>query len=399
MPIELSANQLRLLRLRSQRLEPRSRLPALPPEGVVGQVVALQAQDAAAAALSLWARSPDLSATDVEQARSTDRTLVRTWLLRGTLHLLASADLGWMLPLLGPVFAASDSARRAQLGLDDSTCTRGLDLLRQVLTGQPPLTRERIVPLLAEKGLPLAGQAVPHLLALAAFQGILCLGPDQKNKPTYVLLDEWLPGFQATLSHPEPRSEALSRLARRYLRAYAPAAPADLAKWSGLLMPDVRSAWDSIAGDLAAVTFDGRSLWLPKARLSWLDGVPRGGPRGREASRVTEQVPLPPEPSVRLLPAFDTYLLGYASRDLAIAPRFERRLNAGGGILHPVVLVDGLAVASWRLERSEGRGKRLELSVDPFEPLVPAILSGLESESAVLSRFLNQPVDLVIRTF
>ncbi len=379
MLIDLSLRQLRLLRLRSQRLEPRSLLSDLPPEGVVEQVVAVQAQDAAAAALSIWSRSTPsgsrstpLTAAVVEQARSPQRTLVRTWLLRGTLHLLASADLGWMLPLLGPVFAAGDARRRTVLGLDEATSARGLDLLRRVLSGQPPLTRDRIVSLLAEKGLPLAGQAVPHLLGLAAFTGLICLGPDQKNRSTYVLLEEWLPP-----APPLPRPEALALLASRYLAAYAPAAPADLAAWCGLRMPDVRAAWDSIAGELVEVTCQGRSLWLPRTRLSWLDESP------------------PPGPSVRLLPAFDTYLLGYASRDLVIPRPFERRLNAGGGILHPVALVDGMAAAAWRLNR--GR-RRLELVVEPFEPLPPAVLPGLEAEAADLSRFLNQPVDLVAKT-
>jgi hypothetical protein len=220
---------------------------------------------------------------------------------------------------------------------------------------------------------------VPHLLGLAASNGLICLGPDHKNKPTYVLLDEWLPPFT-----PLPRPEALSRLSRRYLDAYAPAAPADLASWSGLRLPDARAAWNSIAGELIEVTCEGRSLWLPRHRLAWLDDLSRG--------IKPDELPAE-EPAVRLLPAFDTCFLGYASRNWIVPPPFERRLNAGGGILHPVVLVDGLAVASWRLNR----GRRLELVVEPFEPLPPTVLPGLESESADLGRFLNQPVELVVR--
>jgi hypothetical protein len=377
MTIDLSSRQLRLLRLRAQRLEPRPRLSDLPPQGVVGQVVAVQAQDSAAGVLSVWSRSANLTAADVGAARvgavREPPLLVRTWLLRGTLHMLASEDLGWMLPLLGPIFSAGNARRRSQLGLDEATCARGLDLLRQVLSGQPPLTRDRIVLLLAERGLAFSGQAVPHLLGLAASAGVICLGPDQKNKPTYVLLDEWLPPTPVL-----PRPEALSRLARRYLEAYAPATPADLAYWSGLRMPDVRAAWNSIAGELVEVSCEGKSLWLPRSRQAWLDELPSD------------------EPNVRLVPAFDTYLLGYYSRDLAIPSLFERRLNAGGGILHPVALVDGLAVASWRLNRRGQR--RLELVVEPFEPLGPAVLPGLEAEADDLGRFLNKVVELVVHT-
>lgn len=232
MAIVLSPQQLRLLRLRSQRLAPRSRLSDLPPEGVVQEVVAVQAQDAYAAVLSVWARGRTLTFGDVEHARGPQRSLVRTWCLRSTLHMLPAADLGWMLPLLGPTFVAGDARRRADLGLDDETCARGIALLRQVLAGGPPLTRDLVAARLADKGLPLTGQAVPHLLARAALEGVLCLGPDSKNKPTYVLLEEWLGPLEAL-----PRAQALTLLARRYLEAYAPAAPADLAYWSGLPMP------------------------------------------------------------------------------------------------------------------------------------------------------------------
>lgn len=123
------------------------------------------------------------------------------------------------------------------------------------------------------------------------------------------------------------------------------------------------------------MTCDGSSLWLPRARLAWLDDPPA------------------PEISVRLLPAFDTYLLGYRTRDLTIPRPFERRLNAGGGIIHAVALVAGLAVASWHLNRRA----LFELVVEPFEELSPAVLPGLEAETADLSRFLNRRVELVIR--
>jgi hypothetical protein len=132
---------------------------------VVQEAVALQAQDAAAAVLSVWARSANLTAGDVERARSPQRSLVRTWCLRGTLHLLSAADLGWMLPLLGPAFVASDRGRRAALGLDEETCARGIDLLRQVLAGGPPLTRDLLaaplVPGLAGRAAPAGNQCAP----------------------------------------------------------------------------------------------------------------------------------------------------------------------------------------------------------------------------------------------
>ena len=119
MAISLSDDQVRLLRLRAQRLTPR------PGDGIsdiallVKELCGIQAQDARAAALALRVRSAGLSAADVERARVQERTIIRTWGQRGTLHLLAAEDLGWLLPLFGPVFIAGSRRRRTELGLDE----------------------------------------------------------------------------------------------------------------------------------------------------------------------------------------------------------------------------------------------------------------------------------------
>jgi hypothetical protein len=365
MSIQLNSTQLRFLRQRAQRLGPRDQRTRLSAAEVVRTVCAIQAQDAYAAPLSVWARSAGLTSADVERARSQERSLVRTWCLRGTLHLLAAADLGWLLPLLGPIFVASNRPRRLALGLDDETCARGLKLLRDALTGVGPLPRQAIVARLAEKGLPLQGQAVPHLLARAALEGLVCLGPELKNKATYVLLDEWL-GPQAAL----PRHEALVRLARRYLQAYGPAAPADLGSWAGLPAGDVRAAWGAIAGEVEEVSFEGKPLWMLKSQADWMGEMPS----------VVEKA------EVHLLPAFDTYLLGYKQRDFIIAGQDYRRINNGGGIIHPVVLVDGRAAAAWRTAQKRGR---LEVGIEPFGEFPAAALPGLEAEAVEMGRFLG----------
>jgi len=365
MSIQLTSAQLRFLRQRSQRLGPRDQLAPLPPDQVVRAVCAVQAQDAYAAVLSVWTRGAGLTSADVERARSVERSLVRTWCLRGTLHLLAAEDLGWMLALLGPFFAAAGRSRRLALGLDDETCARGLKLLRDVLGGAGPLLRPDIVDRLAGKGLALGGQAVPHLLAKAAFDGLICLGPDIKNKATYVLLEDWL-GIQPPL----PRLEALACLARRYLQAHGPAAPADLASWSGLPAGDVRAAWGVAAPELVEIDFEGSPLWMLKSQAGWMGEMP---------SSMKET-------AVRLLPAFDTYLLGYKRRDLVIADADFRRVNNGGGIIHPVALVDGRAAGTWRMVQKRGR---LEVMIEPFGEFPAAALPGLEAEAADLGRFLG----------
>ena len=295
---------------------------------------------------------------------------MRTWCLRGTLHLLATADLGWLLALLGPGLIAAGRGRRADLGLDEQTSARGLGLLQVVLSGQGPLSRAVLVEKLAAHGLPLHGQAVPHLLGLAALQGLICLGPEQGSKATYVLLAEWADPGPAL-----PREAALARLALRYLAAYGPATPEDLAAWASLPIGEARRAWEAISSELVELRFTGSPLWMLPSRAAWLDE------------------PLPPGPSVRLLPAFDTYLLGYRTRDLTVEPRHFQQVNAGGGIIHPTVLFDGRAGGSWRINR---RKASLEVVAEPYKVFPPGIRPGLEAEVASLGQYFGVPAKLIL---
>ena len=163
MAISLSGDQVRLLRMRAQRLTPR-------PPGTVGGVApivkdlcGIQAQDARAATLGVRVRSAGLLAADVEYARVQERTIIRTWGQRGTLHLLATEDLGWLLPLFGPVFIAGDRRRREELGLDEDTCTKAIRVIRDVLASQGALTRAELVRAVGSPQYPSrgAGQATP----------------------------------------------------------------------------------------------------------------------------------------------------------------------------------------------------------------------------------------------
>ncbi len=138
------------------------------------ELCGIQAQELSSAALAIRARTTGSAAADVEQARIEERSIVRTWGPRGTLHLLATEDIGWLLPFLGPVFIAGDRRRRAELGLDEETCARAIHILRDVLANQGPLTRAELVEQLATHGIHLEGQARPHLLSRAALEGVIC---------------------------------------------------------------------------------------------------------------------------------------------------------------------------------------------------------------------------------
>ena len=366
MTISLTDDQVRFLRLRAQWLTPQPPGGATSVGRVVKEMCGIQAQEAPAAALAVRARSTGLAAADVERARVQERSVVRTWGPRGTLHLLASDDIGWLLPLFGPVFVASNRRRREELGLSEDVCVRAIHLMRDVLADQGAMTRAELFEHLATHDIHLEGQARPHLLFRAALEGMICLGPDRGAEPAYVLLEDWL-GHERR-RHPLPEDEAYTELTHRYLGAYGPATLEDQAAWSGLTLSKTRAAWQRIAHQLMQVEVAGSTAWMLKTRAAWLDELPTH------------------EPIVRLLPRFDIYLLGYRNRDLAVAPQYAKRINAGGGIVHPALLVDGRVLGTWQSKRLKNH---LDVLMEPFDQLAPGLYEGFEAETEDLARFLG----------
>lgn len=379
-PHTLTNDQIRRLRLEGQRLSgsPPGLAAAGAQEiaGLARQVGGLQAQELRAARLGVRSRRAGLTDRAVEAARVEGRTIVRTWAMRGTLHLLATEDLPILLPLLGPRFIAADRRRSAGLGWDEAAAGRGLQVLRDTLAACGPLTRAELAAALAAAGLPAQGQAPIHLIARAALEGWLCLGPERAGKDTYVLLADWV----ELGKHPRTVEAARAELARRYLAAFGPAAPQDFAAWSGLPTGEARAAWGQIAGELVELEAAGGPLWLLKSQLDRLEDL-------QEKAAVRQA------PEVRLLPRFDNYLLGYASRSLVVEPRHARRIHPGGGILHATLLVDGRAAGVWKTVLRRGV---LEVQVDAFGELPEPALAPLDSEVADLGSFLGKPAKPVI---
>jgi hypothetical protein len=179
----------------------------------VGRVVALQGQDVRANRLAARVRSDGLTHQDVDDAVGNGE-VVRTWAMRGTLHMLAAVDLRWVLAEVGAYFRDRQAPRRRRLGLDDAACERGVARLEPVLT--EPLTRAEIK---ERVDLDLAGQAAPYFLGFAALEGVICRGPERGSEPTYVLVRDWVTRHEH------------DHLALRYLRGHGPATPKDLAAW------------------------------------------------------------------------------------------------------------------------------------------------------------------------
>ncbi|AUI60458.1 winged helix DNA-binding domain-containing protein [Amycolatopsis sp. BJA-103] len=346
----LSDNDIRAVRARAQRLDS----PAGDLLAVARSLAAIQAQSSPAARLAVRVRSRGLIAPDVDASRE----VARTWLMRKTLHLVPAADLRWLNRLFGPRNAQSGQGRRTQLGLTGELCERALKHLQDLLRGKA-LTRREILDGLASDGITLdaKSQAPAHLLAYAANRGLLCRGQDVGSEPTYVLLDEWITEDDTP---DDPRAE----LARRYLTAYGIATAEDFGAWSGFPLGLCREAFDA------------------------LDLVPAGSGFALAETELTAP-PCPP----RLLGAFDTYLLGYRDRDLLLDPAEAKRVNSGGGMIAPTVLVDGRIAGTWHAERT---AKQTKVVIEPFAALSRSAVTGLESEVDDYGRFLGEAAVLVI---
>ncbi len=362
----LTADQLRRLRTRAQGLHPRFASLA----DAVRAVVGVQAQLPSAMQLALHARVDGLRDEDVETAIR-EKRVVRSWFMRGTLHLVLAEDVRWLIALLGPIFSASDQRRRTQLGLDETTCASGLRAIRAILSHEEPLTRYELLDRLVARGveIPREGQALIHLISYAAFEGVLCLAGERDNEPLYALLDHWV-GEQKTLS----REAALAELARRYLTGYGPATLKDFVAWSGLKMAEAKRGWAAVrsADGLIEIQVEDRAFWMLASQASLLDELDSA------------------EPVVRLLPAFDAYLLGYSDRTDLVRPAFHGEVYHGGQTV-PVVLVDGLAAGVWRYAR---KGKRLAVTVRPFAPLDTTVQERIAAKADSIGRFWDLPVTL-----
>jgi hypothetical protein len=322
-------------------------------------LLAVQAQDLRAARLALRARSAGLTAADVDAALTAERSVLVTWLMRGTLHLVGRGDYPWLLGLTAPTRLSTSRRRLAQEGVSADEAERAVRIVERALTGDGPLTRPQLAERIAAEGIRTEGQATPHLLMLAALRGVAVLGPLREDGGhAFALARDWLGTAPPTELAGAERDGALAELARRYLAAHGPAAPDDLAAWSGLALRDARAGLQAIASELAE--------------------------RGDDLLDLAAREPTPEAIPARLLAAFDPYLLGWKDRAFAVPTRYAKRVHPGGGMLRATATVDGLAVATW----SSAGGT---LKLEPFGRLPAGARAALEADADDVARFAQAP--------
>ena len=329
--------------------------------GVVEWFGAMQAQDMNSGLWSLGARLPGSTVDDINAALER-REAVRTWPMRGTVHLVPPADAHWMLEVMGVRALAGVAKRRETLGLDERTVDRATDLLGAALAGGKRLTRAECLAAIVAGGVEVTGQRGYHLLWYAAQRGVTVIAPHVGKEQTFALLDEWVPE-----SHRPSRDEALGLIALRYFRGHGPTTRRDLAGWTGLPMADVKTGI-AVAGDaLTTVEVDGVEMIMdaaakPVERDDWL-----------------------------ALPGFDEYLLGFKDRSMMLldAGHLQAVVPGGNGMFRSTVVHDGRVVAVWT--RALAR-KGVTVTVEPLIPFTSRDRHSVERALQPYAGYLGLPL-------
>jgi hypothetical protein len=318
----------------------------------VGQVVqwllAVQAQDLRAARLAIRSRTTGLAAADVDRELN-NRTLVVSWLNRGTLHLVRPQDYWWLQRLTTPQLATGNARRLEQEGVSPSQADRGVAVIEAAIAANGPMTRTQLREIVRAADVPVAGQAMVHLLFLSALRGRTIRGPIVGRDQAFVLVRDWL-GDPPKMTD---RDNALAELARRFLVGHGPADERDLAKWAGITLRDARRG----LGAVSAV--------LEERPGGLVDLAGRAEANGRRRPK--------------LLGGFDPLLHGWVDRRPVLGD--NQTIVTTNGIFKPFALVAGRAVATWTMPA--GR-----VTLQPFKPLAAGVLADLGREARDVERFL-----------
>jgi hypothetical protein len=358
------------------------------PVAVAERLLATQGQDPRAFRLAVRARTRGTTGADVDRALGEERSLLVTWLNRGTLHLVTREDYPLLQALVAPWQRTGAMTRLGQLGIDEPLADRAVALVDRWLADEGPLSRAALRERLLAAGIPAEGQGLVHVLFRASLDGVLVRGPVSSAgagggagsgsgvEQLYARVADWLPEAPAAVSAVARDPErGYAEIARRYLAGHGPADPRDLAKWLAAPLGRVRAALNVLGSQVVEV--DGGLVELATAAREPVEpGADRGsgGARGSGAGRLR----LPPP---RLLGAFEPLLLGWRSREEVLGSHGSAIIS--GGIFRGIGLAGGRAVGAWRFG---GAG----VDFTPFAPLSDSVARALERDAEALLRFLGR---------
>ena len=291
------------------------------PGQLVSWLGAIQAQDYKGAKWAIGLRLSGITDKDVEQAIA-NKTVVRTWPMRGTLHFVAPNDVRWMLELLTPRVIAKNSFRYKQLELNDGIFQHCIKLSIKALQGNKQLTRYELMNFLEKSNININGQRGIHIIGWLAQKGYICFGPIKGKQQTFVLLDEWLPKSKKLT-----RDLALAEITRRYFVSHGHATIQDFAWWTGLTIKNAKTGIDMNKTNLISEIIEDTIYWM--------------------SSNI--QIPKNIISNAYLLPAFDEYIISYKNRSAMLNPiQFKDKVHGMGGMFIPTIIFNGQVIGTWK---------------------------------------------------
>ena len=354
-------------RLRRQHLTDPAPLGALP--AVASRLGGVHAQLQSSAELTLWARLEHLEQGELHRALWQERRLVKTWAMRGTLHLLPADEYPLWQAALSTIRNYQKAAWTRYFGVSPEEMEALFRVLPEVL-GERPLNRDELAEAVAaQTGSPAWGDRLREswgaVLKPASYRGLLCFGPSDDRATRFTLPSTWLGPWV-----PWDPAAALREVTRRYLGAYGPATREELARWWGGATPAQAGRLLAGLGDEAVtVDVEGERRYLLARHLA-------------DAAAAE-----PAEGEVHLLPAFDQWVVT-APREVEafLAAPHRTRVYRPQGWLSPVLLVDGRMEGTWSTEGSAGA---LTVRLEPFAPLPAAVRRAAEARADRLGHFLR----------
>jgi hypothetical protein len=343
---------------------------------VVAAICGAHAQVMSAAELSISLRLDGATRQDVRRALWKDRTLVKTYGPRGTVHLLPARDLPMWTGALSAIPVTSALPQRALMTAEQTSevidaisgilesAELTLDALGDAVTAATGRWAGDLV-------MPAFGGMWPRwrqALSIAAHRGALCFGQDRGRRVTYTSPRRWLSGFS-----PAGGDSASIELARRYLHAYGPAAPAHFAQWLAAPRRWATAVFDALGDEIVPVALGGEPAWALAGDTSTNAAAPAG---------------------VRLLPYFDAFVVGSHPRRMLFPGRAAERALAGSQAGNfPVLLVDGVVTGVWHHRHS---GRWIDITVEPLDELTADQRRELDEQAEHVGRILEGDVRLSI---
>lgn len=374
MPLELSRQQSNRLYLKSHFLLENAQQADL--VKVIGGICGLNAQTARAAYFSLWARIAGFQKDQLTKTLHEDKRLIKTWLMRGTAHIVPAQDFGiYHKALQGSLSEGwQRQLKKHGLGLPaqkrNRMCQKILDMLAQA-----PRTKKEMLPevrhLLRDYAEKEQKIIFSRTLRGLSYLGLVCHG--QSTGPWYhfkehrfARVEDWLPGVDLEEFDEE---EAQHELFLRYLHGYGPASVQDFAYWSGFKVTHSRKILEGMKTKLVEVKIKDikSSFWMLEEDLARLDDT-----------ELKEKAP------VRFLPEFDPLIMGHKDKSRIMAEEDRKRVFLRLAVVTPVILFDGRVVGTWNF-----RMTTKSLSTSLFRPLRLKDQDEIKAEAARLTQFFG----------